>query len=355
MNAQEQRLEVAADWLLRLRDPAILPGEIADWHAWCEAEPENRQAFLRMQSLWRHSGDLQERPVECAALENDKYAAQVPVREWRATHPEAPARTGRRSAFLGAGLAASVALAAGGVWFVHGQWQRGSVQQISIIADEGVNRDVTLPDGSSVTAVAGSALSTRFNGDERHVFLQLGKAFFRVEHDANRPFVVHALDTKVTAIGTAFAVSAAAGVVEVAVTEGSVDVGRPQPVPLATSGGHGVAGVANVRVEAGYQITLKEDEPAPAFASINAMDIEASVTGTLQFADEPLASVVDIVNRHASMRIMLAGDLPRGLRYTGTVVIARIDEWLEGLPDIYPVYIRRTPGGGSVAITPAVR
>ena len=355
MNAgHEQRLEIAADWLLRLREPAITPDEIAEWIAWCDADPRNRQAFVRQQALWRQAGMLTEHPVDAEALGADTYAAQVPVRDWVASRRTTSVAAPRNFRSRRAALAAGIAVLALGTWFASGVFRDSQVHESTISAVDVGNRDVTLPDGTTVTVAAGASLTTRYSSESRHVFLLGGKAFFRVERDPGRPFVVHALDTKVTAVGTAFVVRADAGVVEVSVTEGSVNVGRPQPVPGA-SGGHDVAGVANVRVEAGYQITLTEDEPAPVFASINALDVERAVTGTLQFTDEPLPAVVAAVNRYSPVKVVLAENLPGSLRYTGTVVVTRIDEWLEGLPDIFPVHIRRDSRSGAVAIDSAAK
>ena len=64
----ERRLEIAADWLLQLREPAIAPDQIAEWIAWCDADPRNRQAFVRQQALWHQTASLRERPVQDESL-----------------------------------------------------------------------------------------------------------------------------------------------------------------------------------------------------------------------------------------------------------------------------------------------
>lgn len=351
MNAEhEQRLEIAADWLLRLREAAIRPDEIAEWIAWCDADPLNRQAFVRQQALWHQTGHVRELPPDAAELAADTYSGQVPVRDWLAARRSGPVKSSRRPLFGALAAALAVATIAVALWFVYDYGARSALHEMTIAPVEGTNQEVMLPDGTSVTVVGGSSLKTHYSAGERHIFLKRGKAFFRVERDSRRPFVVHALDTKVTAIGTAFVVHANDGVVEVAVTEGTVDVGRPQPVPSDIPGTHEVAGVANIRVEAGYQITLTEDVPAPEFASINAADIEAEVTGTLRFTDEPLSSVVEIVNRRAQTFVSLTDHRLGELRFTGTVVISRLDEWLRGLPNVFPVRIEGSAATGAAIV-----
>src|SRR5688572_16635579 len=51
--AELSRMETAADWLRRLHaapDDETLAGE---WFDWCQAQPENLQAFERMQAVWQ--------------------------------------------------------------------------------------------------------------------------------------------------------------------------------------------------------------------------------------------------------------------------------------------------------------
>jgi transmembrane sensor len=311
MNAEmdvqhKARVEQAADWLLRLRDPAVTPVEIAEWLAWCNASAENKTAYARMQSLWRTSSGLTERK---------QYG-----------------RLRRPVVFA---LAASIALIA-----LIGLWWRFSAapsKEVSIAARVGVNREVSLPDGTGVTVAAGSRMATHFTETERMIVLESGEAFFKVKKDRNRPFVVHALDATVTAVGTAFNVRAEEGIVRVAVTEGSVDVsGRA---------------AESIHLSAGHEVTLASSEQKPVMAAVDSRRVTAWVGGTLRFVDEPLVSVVAAVNRYSSVPVRLADEALGMRHYTGTVMAGRIDEWLRGLPDVFPVAI--TKDGSEVVIEPA--
>ena len=66
-------------------------------------------------------------------------------------------------------------------------------------------REVTLHDESVVTLGALSAIESGFSAKLRgKVELLSGEAFFAVEKDENRPFVVHVGDAEVRVLGTKF-------------------------------------------------------------------------------------------------------------------------------------------------------
>lgn len=68
----------------------------------------------------------------------------------------------------------------------------------------------TLPDGSIVWINAGSKISYKAEQNIRGVYLE-GEAYFKVSHDAEHPFIVHAGNIAVKALGTEFNVSAYPG------------------------------------------------------------------------------------------------------------------------------------------------
>lgn len=70
-------------------------------------------------------------------------------------------------------------------------------------------KSINLDDGTTVTLNARSTLEIRkgFNKKDRQVFLQ-GEAYFNIKHRPDVPFVVHAGRLAVTALGTAFDVTA---------------------------------------------------------------------------------------------------------------------------------------------------
>ncbi len=333
---REKRSARAADWLFRLRDPDVSSAEIRDWLAWCDAAPENKQEFARLQAIWQQAGAIERPPADVAALLSPVASARVDQGGDR--------RFVLLRSWLVAASVSSVAVA-GLWWFVtqHGV----SANDMTLATTTGVNRDAELPDGTKVTLAAGSRLTAHYDAAGRGIVLEQGEAFFAVKKDPGRPFVVHALDATVTAIGTAFNVRAEQGLLSVAVTEGVVDVERPRASAPAISpqesAGEASPSTAprkeSVRVAAGYKITLAPGERKPTVVPVAAERAIAWRTGVLQFEREPLSSVIAAVNRYAAIPIALGNERLGRYHYTGTVAADRIEEWLRGLPDIYPVSV----------------
>lgn len=69
---------------------------------------------------------------------------------------------------------------------------------------------LTLPDGSLVILNAGTRLSypQRFNHARREVLLLDGEAYFDIQHDEKKPFIVNADKTRTTVLGTTFNIRA---------------------------------------------------------------------------------------------------------------------------------------------------
>ena len=73
----------------------------------------------------------------------------------------------------------------------------------------GEQKELTLPDGSTVRLNAASVFRypENFSADKREVYLE-GEAYFEVQTDRKRPFLIHGSEANVNVLGTAFNVSA---------------------------------------------------------------------------------------------------------------------------------------------------
>jgi len=133
-------------------------------------------------------------------LEADLPAnGQAPAERASNRGPVSPSRTRRRWTWA---VAALLALVVAGGWL----WRR----PVTVSADPGQQRTVSLPDGSTVELNSGTTLTYRrgfrawplVDADRRAVRLD-GEAFFRVR-DRSRPFVVETAAARVTVTGTRF-------------------------------------------------------------------------------------------------------------------------------------------------------
>jgi len=91
------------------------------------------------------------------------------------------------------------------------------------ITDKSEIRRVNLPDGSVATLGPDSAIALGYEPNRRQVGLLKGMAYFEVEKDTQRPFMVQAGELTATALGTAFDISNDAGIFMVSVDHGLVE------------------------------------------------------------------------------------------------------------------------------------
>jgi RNA polymerase sigma factor (sigma-70 family) len=185
----------------------------------------------------------------------------------------------------------------------------------------------SLPDGSELTLDALSRIDVDFSADVRTLRLHAGAAFFGVQRDESRPFVVHALDVKVTVLGTRFGVEIDGGDnISVQVESGLVRVQA-----------HGQA----TELRAGQSLRAGPD---------NVMLTQVASTaswrkGELDFDNVPLGHALARVERY-SPAPLLATRAVAHLPISGTVRVADARSWLASLPNVLPVRVSRKADGG---------
>lgn len=118
-----------------------------------------------------------------------------------------------------------IAVTAGIIYFYSNK------NEVQLYATAGNVLEVKLPDGSTVTLNRNSELSfdENFGEQGRNVTLK-GEAFFDVQRDTQKPFVISAKDARVEVLGTSFNVQAYDSIdnVEVIVKTGSVRLSVPK-------------------------------------------------------------------------------------------------------------------------------
>jgi transmembrane sensor len=310
----EARFAVAADWLQRLDQPALDEEEMQQWLAWLASSERNAQAFDEASRLRQR---LRGMPQDFKR----ELQARVPALSSRP-------RAGGARWYKAVAIAACLCVVA----LMHanlGQGPAGSTETVYAVP-AGEFRTVALQDGSSLVLGTDAAVAVAFDEKRRVLDVHRGGAYFEVQHDAHRPFVVRAAGVKVTAIGTAFNVSRLADRVVVTVTEGVVEVEQEQRI-------NGSAVPMRLRLAAGHrkELALAPRIDPPIGSSSAALPEWRS--GRIEFVNTPLREVLSLVNRHAPVRIAIDDPRLEGLTYSGTVERVHIDEWIASLPHVYGI------------------
>ncbi len=307
----------AADWMLELQDRGVGEQRLAAWQAWLAEDPRHRQAFDRLQTVQECIDALPKLPWPSAM----QLAAEMPQ----------PARVTNKPRLA---LAASVVvLLTGTVLYVGTDLMPSGAHNRAIETTVGELRRVPLSDGSTLTAGGHSRLTVQFAATRREIRLEQGEAFFEVASDPVRPFVVHAGDTTVRALGTAFNVRRTGTHTVIAVAQGLVEARSP-------------AGVTQLM--AGQQLRLGPQLP-PKTITMASTAVASWREGQRQYRAEPLADVIADLARYSTRRISIEDEAIGELAVTGTVFERDIDKWLNSLESALPVEVR-TDTDGTVRI-----
>ncbi|HEY3814135.1 MAG TPA: FecR domain-containing protein [Caulobacteraceae bacterium] len=204
----------AAAWAVRLEAGELTDADRHDLEAWLEGDVRHVGALVRAQAIWV---DLDR--VAAMKAGHARHLEIVSKRE-----PRTRARDWTRT------LAGKLQLAAAAAAVLVCAVSFGVYDHFDgrLVSTHGEVRRVALSDGSTVILDSDSIVQVKFHpGGERTVFLRQGEASFQVAHDKTRPFIVHANDVAVRAVGTSFAVKLQPDKVSVTVAEGTVLVKRP--------------------------------------------------------------------------------------------------------------------------------
>ncbi len=317
-----RRHREACDWLLRFKGADPAEADVERWLSWCEADEENVAAFERLQRDWHDLEGLREAPeLIVPTISRDRAHKTAVLRLMRWRHP-----AGR----LGWAVAATLAVV---TVLSYQQWSHRPLGPQTIAAAK--QEPTTLPDGSSLLLSAKAAADVDFTGVDRNVALRPGgEAYIKVRHDKTRPFVVRAGAVTVTAVGTAFDVRRETGHVIVTVEEGAVQLGAPGP-----------NGPTQWRAAAGSQVDYSEQTRTAVVSSVDPNAVMRWRNGELAYDDTPLETVIADVNRYTSVQVVIRDPAVERLRFTGTVFVASVRDWLKALESEYPVTARDSGNG----------
>jgi transmembrane sensor len=292
MDASERRnraVAEAADWWAQLQSDDAPRSTREQYVSWLRESPIHVAEMLRMAQV--HGGLKQF--ARWAQLDTSSEAATGNVVSL--TQPAGFSRPNRRSqTFRLWTIAASVGLIA-----VATTWFQLSTRGEVIVAERGERREVALSDGSTVQVDPETQLRVKFNDRTRSIWLEHGRAVFKVAKNPNHPFEVHAEDTVVRAVGTAFGVDRQSGTVVVTVAEGKVAVIRT----MASSLQPNQPGPLPLSLVANQQVTISKSGPAEPVHKVDSGRALAWAEGRLVFENDSVSSVIAQFNRYNHVQI----------------------------------------------------
>jgi len=318
--------EEAAMWAWRMDADTVSAADRQAFEAWLRRDPRHRRASAELSRVWAALNGLAEakRDEKIATFAAPEFAARN-HRAWWAT-------------------AAAVLLAiAVPVWVERG----GELQTLATAV--GQQRNVTLADGSIVTLNTNTIVETNLRRDSREIVLRKGEAHFQVAHDRSRPFLVHAGDAVVRAVGTQFEVRLRNDQhVDVVVNEGRVEVQSAASEPANAAGDHGHVRPRTVvhALSAGQELSPTGNDYTVVPVSTDQLSSAlAWRDGAVVFDGQPLADAIAEIGRYTDARIIINDPQVAALRVGGRFRTGDVQEFFDALQSALPVSIRRTADG----------
>ncbi|MTD92717.1 DUF4880 domain-containing protein [Hyphomicrobium sp. xq] len=316
----------AQRWVLRLTSGEATEADAVALNRWRLTSVAHRQAFAEANLLWTK---LQ---PATAISARDGPAATTSSSQDSGRHP---AHLGRR-AFLGGAIAAAAAYTV--VRPPFELWP--SLAELSADYRTGIGQQRQIPLTGDIwlklnTRTSVSALSSRGGTvDAERIELISGELAAATNNLSAKPLVVVAGEGQTTATHARFNVRHDGGTVCVTCLDGELEIKHPH---------------RSSALRSGQQVAYNTQSMGDA-VNVDTDAVSAWERGLLVFRNDPLARVIEEVNRYRSGKIVLMNEALGRRPVLATFRIDRMDEVVPRLQAVFGVKIQTFPGGIVVVI-----
>lgn len=248
----------AAEWFVRLKDKDLSAAERQRYLQWLRLSPAHIAEMLRISRLYgalRSVGVVETTASDPSDPAADSNVVSLPMNA--SAQPKRPLLK-RRVWMAIAALFVGQVLVTGLIWHAT---QSGR----NFETGPSEWRQIELDDRTVVRMGPRTKLRIDFNDSQRLLALQRGEATFNVAKETQRPFIVHAGEAYVRALGTEFGVMHRDHDVVVTVAEGKVAVSKVIESKLRSATDSNIdAMLANLAIplSAGEQIEVSDSMPS---------------------------------------------------------------------------------------------
>ncbi|MFA5495891.1 MAG: FecR domain-containing protein [Porticoccaceae bacterium] len=299
---QDRVNDEASRWLARL-ERGLSPAENTAFQQWMMESRQHRQTLFAMAELWDKMDSL--------SRLSDLF----------------PPVTRKPPTLLG--YAASITLIFTGVllgWFLlqpeGGKTLQGSLAGNGIYETSvGGHSLVNLPDNSKALLNTDSLIQAHYNDQQRYIVLERGEVHFTVTKDKSRPFIVHAGDKVIQAVGTAFNVKMSDDkVVALVVTDGQVAVADkipptvslgPEPPPILLSQDSPTVSQGEAAMFDASEIHIQKIAPEQIAVNLSWQQ------GNIIFQGETLEDAIREISRYTNIKFEIVDTEVKKVRVAG--------------------------------------
>jgi len=286
--------------------------EIQEITTWLQQSEENQELLDSYESVWSETGKLTPNPVAIDIPSSwERMSDRVDIFE-----KEKSVKTvSLKSRFLKISYSAAAILI---LFFTIYQLLLKPTPKLQIVSVKQVLKD-TLPDGTQIAMNKNSKITypKQFAKNERRVKLE-GEAFFEVERNEKKPFIIEARGAFIQVLGTKFNVKAYANSeIEVIVTEGLVKLFVIDSETNEAS---------EILLKAGEKGRITTKENKPVYVSENIPEELIWMDYTLIFKDTDLKHVFTLLENYYNINIDVSNNDIYNCRLTTTFSNNSIDD-----------------------------
>ncbi|MFC2152381.1 FecR family protein [Bacteroidota bacterium] len=301
--------------LLRFLLGEATKDEMQQVQEWLQLSKENRNLLDSYETLWAESGKLTPNPVAVdTPLAWKKMSDRIDQYEEQKSTKTISLRS--RFILISSSIAAAIIILFGVYQLLIKQ-----PQQIMIASAEEVLND-TLPDGTNIVLNENSNITypEKFARKERRVKIE-GEAFFNVEPNKEKPFIIEAGNAYVQVLGTSFNVKAYENSeLEVIVTDGLVKVFTVNSETMDTT---------SILLKAGEKGRILAEKREPVYVAENIPDELFWMDYTLIFNDTDLKKVFSLLENYYNIDIEVSDEKIYDCRLSTTFTNNSINDIIE--------------------------
>ncbi len=305
--------------IIKYLNHELNPREWKELKKWLNEDAKNSAYLNTMEAYWKNSDGKIERAKEnvLRRLENDLFQADFQL-------------SPKRNYYL-LKIAASILLlcAFSFLFYYLGNQSTAMEKAVELMIEKetepGQRLTTKLPDGSVVTLNSGTKLTfpEKFDDNQRIVELN-GEAFFEVEHDKDRPFIVRSNGSIVKVLGTSFNVRTylEEAMINVAVSTGKVSFTSPDDKEA-------------IILSPNQMITYQSGQQGIVVEKVDALDVFGWKDKILYFKNSELKDIIRELERWYGVRIVAKKDFSFKGNFTGEFENKSLENVLIGLSYLY--------------------
>lgn len=192
-------------------------------------------------------------------------------------------------------------------------------ESFEVVANKGEKASLTLPEGSIVTINSDSKITYYSDYNQKERILELdGEAYFEVNHNPEKPFVVNCRDVAIKVLGTSFGIKAykEEDNILVVLSSGRIQLTTPKE---------------EIKMTPNDRIIYNRKTQTTSLKKVNAEDYTDWRQNRLRFENESLETIMRTISRMHNIDIVFEEPQLKDQRFTGTIDNTSIESVLDAI------------------------